>query len=70
MIDQKTNENIARENVLQEIEDQIELLRRFVYDERRDRNGWRDRNEATQITGRIDDMIHTLRKARGEVPDY
>ncbi len=68
-LDNETSGNIARENVLLEIEDQIELLRRFVYDERRNRNGWRDRNEAAQITGKIDDLVHALRRGRGEVPE-
>ena len=38
-------EAMNRDEILAEIDDMIEVLRRYVYDERHNRVGWRDRNE-------------------------
>lgn len=53
-----------RDEILAEIDDQIEALRRYTYDERRERTNWRDRQDAKAYCQKIDDMICLLEEGK------
>ena len=53
-------EAMNRDEILAEIDDMIEVLRRYVYDERHNRVGWRDRNEIKTKYRKLGNLIEAL----------
>lgn len=47
----------TKEEYLRDIEDKLEDIRRWVYDERRGRAGWRDHEDARRRASELETLI-------------